>query len=101
MIASTRSTRCDGSSSASSRVPVARPTTATPQRNGPLRPRITVQPVAPSMSVACPTASPHSAKLVMPMVASSILEPLRHGHGLLGAGATLHYAAHVAYDAYE
>src|SRR5688572_21713476 len=101
MIASTRSTRWDGSSSASSRVPVARPITATPHRNGSPTPRITVHPVAPGTSVAWPTASPHAAKLVIRASARSILEPLRRRKRLLRAGAALDHTAHVAHDADE
>src|SRR3954469_25942920 len=96
-----RSTRWLGSSSASSRVPVARPTTAALHRNGPRSPRITVQPVAPAASVACPTTSPQAAKLVIRAIGRSILEPLRRRQRLLGARAALHHAAHVAHDADE
>src|SRR5687768_1227316 len=74
---------------------------ATPQRNGARSPRITVQPVAPATSVACPTTSPHAAKLVTLAIRRSILEPLRRRRRLLRTCAALHHAAHVAHDADE
>src|SRR5690242_4950814 len=91
-----RSTRCPGSNRAASRVPVARPITCMAQRNGPVSPRTTVQPVAPSTSVAWPTASPHAANDVVIERRRSILEPLGHRDLLLRAGLALLHPTHVA-----
>src|SRR5437762_897314 len=99
-MASTCSTRCAGSSRASSRVPVARPTTCTPHRKAALIPRTTVHPVAPTTSVAWPTASPQPANELIEGSAM-LLEPLGRRDLVLRAGATLHHAANIADDANE
>src|SRR5476649_26242 len=100
-MASTRLTRCPGSSNASSRVPVARPTTCTAHRNGPSAPRSTVHPVAPSTSVAWPTATPHAPNEVPSVNGASLLEPFGERDALRVAGAAPLHAAQVADHADE
>src|SRR5216110_1868685 len=56
-----RSTKWRGFSASSSRVPVARPRTAQAARIPPSGPSTTLQPVARSRSVQCPTETPRTA----------------------------------------
>ena len=56
-----RSTRCRGLSASISRVPVARPRTATAARSPDGGPRMTVHPVPCAGTFACPTVIPGTA----------------------------------------
>src|SRR5215208_4511107 len=109
--ASTRPARPPGTSACSSRVPVARPTTAAAPRSGASIPRTTVSPVAPSPSVAWPTATPNRVRSTVTARSQRGPTLVLRGHRrdlrrravlrLLGADAAVQHPAEVADEADE